>query len=526
MDWTPEAKRAIEKVPPFVRKMAAKAVEAYAKDKGMGTVTLEIVQQAKEKMMGRFSRNEDSATDSLSGFNVGMNRRQTMHLTDHRSFLANETDDPLHEAFDRKLAVHAMPRNKTLPPEHLHRYWAEVMSEEHVGQPMRTIYIHIPFCRSHCLFCGFYQNAYQPRKARQYVDALLEEMAGTAQEPFAKRAPFQAVYFGGGTPTALSASDIYRLVDGVKTFFPLANDCELTLEGRFHDFGEDKIEAALTAGVNRFSLGVQTFDTVVRKSLGRREPEEKLIHMLTHLRDQGAAAIIIDLIYGLPGQTMDIWEKDLKTYLDLEIDGCDLYQLNIFAGGPLESAVRNQTLPRPATLREQADFYQCGVDRLSAAHQRQLSITHWARNTRERSLYNALSRGRSECITLGAGAGGWLGKHMFFLEGDLNAYIQRVQTGKKPLVMGYGGDQHHLLLRDIACQIELGYCDMKSLSARHGMDLFAMTGHVVDQWKKVGLIRMDDGVLHLTRAGAFWAVNLSQILIDLVQMQNANAGLT
>ncbi|GAB6907673.1 hypothetical protein DESC_10026 [Desulfosarcina cetonica] len=88
MDWTPEAKRAIENVPPFVRKMAGKAVEAYAKDKGMGTVTLEIVQQAKEKMMGRFSRNEDRATDSLSGFNVGMNRRQTMHLTDHRSFWA------------------------------------------------------------------------------------------------------------------------------------------------------------------------------------------------------------------------------------------------------------------------------------------------------------------------------------------------------------------------------------------------------------------------------------------------------
>jgi len=519
MDWTPEAKRAIEKVPPFVRKMAGKAVEAYAKDKGMGTVTLEIVQQAKDKMMGRFSKGEDRSNDNMSGFNVGMNRRQTMHLTDNQSFLANQTDDPLHKAFDHKLAVHAMPRNKTLPPEDLNRCWSEVMAEDHIGQPMRTIYIHIPFCLSHCLFCGFYQNAYKPEKASQYVDALLKEMAETAEEPFVKRAPFQAVYYGGGTPTALPASDICRLVDGVKTYFPLANDCELTLEGRFHDFGDDKIQAALTAGVNRFSLGVQTFDTAVRKSLGRREPEEKLIQMLTHLRDQRAAAIIIDLIYGLPGQTMQIWEKDLKTYLDLEIDGCDLYQLNIFSGGPLESAVRNKTLPSPATLREQADFFQYGVDRLSAAHQRRLSITHWARNTRERSLYNALSRGHSECVPLGAGAGGWLGKYMFFLEGDLKNYIGMVKEGRKPLVMGYSGDANHLLLKEIGYQIELGYCDLKSLSARHETDLLSITAAVVNQWKKVGLIQMDDGVLHLTRAGAFWAVNLSQILIDLVQKQ-------
>lgn len=499
--------------------MARKSVEAYARKKGMGTVTLEIVQQVRRNIMGRSDREETTATEKPSGFNVGMNRRQTMHLTDDRHFFANETDDPLHEAFDRKMAVHAMPRNKVIPRKDLRRCWDEMMSADHAGQPLRTIYVHIPFCKGHCLFCGFYQNPYKPEAAKQYVNALLKEMAATASEPFVQRAPFQAVYFGGGTPTSLSARDIHRMVTGVRQYFLLANDCELTLEGRFHDFGDDKIHAALSAGVNRFSLGVQTFDTTVRKSLGRREPKEELIQKLTDLRDKGSAAVIIDLIYGLPGQTMETWEQDIRTYLDLGIDGCDLYQLNIFSGGPMELAVQKGTLPKPATIREQADFYQCGVERLSAAHQRRLSITHWARNTRERSLYNALSRGRSECIPLGAGAGGWLGRHMFFLEGDLKAYIERVQAGKKPLAMGYGGDQHHLLLKDIACQIELGYCDMKSLSARHGMDLFAITGRVVNQWEKAGLIRMDDGALYLTSAGSFWAANLSQILIDLVQMQ-------
>ncbi len=113
MDWTPEAKAAIKKAPPFVRTMARKAVEVYAKNKGMATVTLEIVREVRGKMMGRSIKKQDPSPDQLSdiasGLNVGSNRRQTMHLTDKRCFLANETGDPLHEAFDCKLAVHAMP---------------------------------------------------------------------------------------------------------------------------------------------------------------------------------------------------------------------------------------------------------------------------------------------------------------------------------------------------------------------------------------------------------------------------------
>ena len=140
MDWTPEAKAAIKKAPPFVRTMAGKAVEAYAKNKGMATVTLEIVQEARGKIMGRSVKKEDPSSDQLSsiasGLNVGSNRRQTMHLTDNRRFMANETGDPLHEAFDCKLAVHAMPRNEPIPIKKLDQYWQEKMSPDHVGQPI------------------------------------------------------------------------------------------------------------------------------------------------------------------------------------------------------------------------------------------------------------------------------------------------------------------------------------------------------------------------------------------------------
>ena len=444
-------------------------------------------------------------------------RRYTMHLNNDRRFLANETGDPLHEAFDHKMTVHAMPQGESIRSERLPGLWADVMAAED-GLPIRTIYIHIPFCEGHCLFCGFYKNAYRSDLAEQYVEALIQEMELTSGTPFINAHPFQAVYFGGGTPTALPAESLIRLVSTVQTLFPLSNDCEITLEGRIYNFTKEKTEAALNAGINRFSLGVQTFDTRIRKRLGRKDPRGKVIETLTYLRDLGKAAAIIDLIYGLPGQSLEIWEDDIKTFLSLELDGCDLYQLNVFRGGPLEKAVAKGSLPGPATLKEQADYYVRGVELMKAAHYRRLSMTHWARISRERSLYNLFSRGRSECVPLGSGAGGWLRNYFFFVEADLKDYLSAIKAGRKPLSFGMGRSQRDFLFRDISYQMELGYCDLEELSKRHDLDLLTILGPIISQWEKVDLIKLTDGCLYLTRPGEFWAVNLAQMLIDRLQL--------
>jgi len=514
MEWTPEAKEAFKQVPPAVQKMARVGVETYARNKDLGIITIEVLEEAKSALMG----GPESGKDRASDLNVGVNRRHTMQLTDVKSFFANDTDDPLHDAFDRKMAVHAMPKGDPIKHEVLSEKWKEVMRSED-GLPLRTLYIHIPFCETHCRFCGFYQNAYHQELAEKYVGLLIQEMELTAKEPFVKVRPFQAVYFGGGTPTALPSASLARLVFAVKNLFPLSNDCEITLEGRIYNFTHEKIESALTSGVNRISLGVQSFDTKIRKSLGRKETKEKVIETLGYLKNSGQAAIVIDLIYGLPGQTLRAWEEDIKTFFSLEIDGCDLYQLNIFRGGPLEKAVEKGSLPKPATLKEQADYYVLGVELMEAAHYRRLSMPHWARTTRERSLYNLFSRGRSECVPLGSGAGGWIRDCFFFVEGDLNVYFKAIAEGRKPFAFGAKRPKRDLLYRDISYQMELGYCDLKEISSLYHLDLLNVLQPVLSQWEKVGLIDSSDGCLYLTMAGEFWTVNLAQILIDFLQKE-------
>jgi Coproporphyrinogen III oxidase and related Fe-S oxidoreductases len=512
MEWTPEAREAFKQVPPAVQTMARKGIEAYARDKGLGTVNIEVLEEARSALMG----GSRSGADRVSGLNVGVNRRHTMHLTDMRHFFANETEDPLHDAFDYKMTVHAMPKGEPVKHETLQKSWNKIMDNEK-GLPLRTLYIHIPFCETHCRFCGFYQNPYRSDLAEKYVSALIQEMELTAKEPFVRYRPFQSVYFGGGTPTALSSTSLARLVSTVNNLFPLSSDCEITLEGRTYNFTHEKIEAAVTSGINRISLGVQSFDTKIRKSLGRKETKEKVIETLGYLKNSGQAAVIIDLIYGLPGQSLEIWKNDIKTFLSLEIDGCDLYQLNIFRGGPLEKAVEKDFLPKPATLKEQADYYALGVELMEAAHYRRLSMPHWARTTRERSLYNLFSMGRSECVPLGSGAGGWIRDYFFFVEGDLNVYFKTIEAGQKPFSFGMKRPKKDLLYRDISYQMELGYCDLKEISSLYHLDLLNVLQPVLSQWENVGLIDSSDGCIYLTRAGEFWTVNLAQILIDFLQ---------
>ncbi len=514
MEWTPEAREAFKQVPPAVQTMARMGVEAYARNKGLGIVNIEVLGEARSALMGGSGSGKDRASD----LNVGVNRRHTMHLTDVKSYFANDTDDPLHHAFDRKMAVHAMPKGDPIKHEALPESWNEIMRSEE-GLPLRTLYIHIPFCETHCRFCGFYQNPYRSDIAEKYVRALIQEIKLTAKEPFVRHRPFQAVYFGGGTPTALSSASLAQLISAVKNLFPLTNDCEITLEGRIYNFTHEKIESVLTSGINRISLGVQSFNTKIRKSLGRKEKKEKVIEILSYLRSSGQAAVIIDLIYGLPGQTLKVWEEDIKAFLSLEIDGCDLYQLNIFRGGPLEKAVEKGSLQKPATLKEQADYYVLGVELMEAAHYRRLSIPHWAKTTRERSLYNLFSRGRSECVPLGSGSGGWLKDCLFFVEGDLEEYFKAIEAGQKPISFGLKRPQRDLLFRDISYQMELGYCNLKEFSSLYRLDLINVLEPVLSQWEKVGLIRLSDDCLYLTRAGEFWAVNLAQILIDFLQKQ-------
>ena len=182
--------------------------------------------------------------------------------------------DPLTEGFPRKRVVHAGIDGTPVSPAEAQGIWHELMSRPPTGEPTQTAYIHIPFCKTKCLYCAFFQNGTDQLVEDAYVDRLVQDMERESASPRLKDGHIHSVFIGGGTPTSLSPANAERLLATIRTCLPLANDYELTLEGRIHDLIPEKMDVWMAGGVNRMSLGVQSFDTKVRRQVGRLDDKE------------------------------------------------------------------------------------------------------------------------------------------------------------------------------------------------------------------------------------------------------------
>ncbi|CCG09233.1 heme anaerobic degradation radical SAM methyltransferase ChuW/HutW [Pararhodospirillum photometricum] len=418
--------------------------------------------------------------------------------------------DPLTEAFAARRPTHwfAGPPQPVDPQA----TWSALV--QHPRTTRAIAYVHVPFCVSHCLFCGFYRHSAPGGFSAPYTDAVIREIEGEAGRPAVAQGAIGAVYLGGGTPTALDADDLARLLKAVRACLPLAGDCEITVEARVHGFDPDKVDACLEAGANRFSVGVQTFDTAVRRRLGRRADRDTVIALLQSLQARDRAVVVCDLMYGLPGQTLDLWLQDVRTVLDLGLDGVDLYALSMFPNSGLARAVTGGHLPAPAPLGGQARLYAEGLALLDGAGWRHLTQAHWARTTRERNLYNQMSREQTPCLAFGAGAGGLLHGYRYTVEGDEATYRARVACGEKPLALVTPLPPDLPRRARLAASLESGRILPEVLEAVAGPGFVQRLAPVLEHWQAAGLITPDPGGPRLTPAGWFWQTNLIAALHD------------
>ncbi|MCC7348732.1 MAG: heme anaerobic degradation radical SAM methyltransferase ChuW/HutW [Variibacter sp.] len=437
-----------------------------------------------------------------------------MSAVDISRFFANDGRDAIGNAFASRRAVLPWRNRQPVAEGDVPTIWARLMSEQSAPH-RRLAYIHVPFCANHCLFCGFYRNAYTPAEAAAYADQLVREIEREAAEPNVRHGAIEAVYLGGGTPSALSAEDLTRILDTVRRRLPLAPDCEITLEGRIIHFDDEKIDACIAAGVNRISVGVQTFDTAVRRRQGRRASKEEAIRFLAGIRDRNRVALVIDLLYGLPGQTPEVWREDLRIAADLAPDGIDLYGLNLIPGTPLQRAVAAGKLD-PTALQDLGARYEAGAAVLAAAGWRQISNSHWARTPRERNVYNLRIKQGVDCLAYGSGAGGTLGRYSYSVAGDLQHYGAAVAAGRKPLGGMSMSDDLEPARHHVTAGFEVGRLDLAGLALPHLADARALLAPLLAQWQRAGLVALDGDLVHLTIAGRFWYSNLIAAFNDII----------
>ncbi len=487
MKWTEEAERMMGNAPGFVRRMIRKKAETEAKAQKLDIIDAAFLNALHEK-----GKSKDHAA---RGFPV-----------------PKETNDPLHDAFDKKFGIHVgMFDGEELsgdPADHFFQALEKPAERAGASEPAMA-YIHIPFCCTRCLFCGFYSEATEPEAILSYTDALALEIRQTADAVRSTGRKLHAVYFGGGTPTDLSADELSLLVKTVRRELPLSDDCEITIEGRLYNFDDTKVEAVLAAGANRFSFGVQSFDTEIRQKMGRKLSREEVIarlNRIAELAEPYRAAVVIDLIYGLPGQTETEWIDSIDCAAnETKIHGLDLYQINLIPSTPLFQ--QKDTLPPMADLREQGTLFSKGRKRMIEHGFDRLSIAHWGRDDRERNRYNLWNKRGIDCLALGAGAGGRWGNVRFFQQSDVKLYKQIVSKGRKPIASATEIPTFGKSTATMIGQLEQQQLDIQTLENPEAYR------PMLDQWEKAGLIEIGEPCC-LTEAGEFWVVNLQQLISE------------
>ncbi|TCM73676.1 heme anaerobic degradation radical SAM methyltransferase ChuW/HutW [Rhodovulum steppense] len=424
--------------------------------------------------------------------------------------------DPLADAFSGRMGAHARGGAVPVPPAELPALWDRLTATPR--KSVSVAYVHIPFCENHCLFCGFYQNPWRRESGAPYVDAVLAQLAQGAETAIQQGHPLRAVYLGGGTPTALAIPDLVRLVEGLRRHLPLAPDCEITLEGRIVSFGLEKARAAFDAGVNRISLGVQSFDERVRRRLGRKSTRAETIRFLDGLMALDRGAVVIDLIYGLPGQDRATFRADVQQAATLGLDGLDLYSLKAIPGTPLLIAQDKGKLT-PAAPGELGHFYADGTEEMDRAGWETISTTHWRRGTRERSVYNHEVKAGAHCLAFGAGAGGNLHGHGYRLTPDLDAYRAAGGQGGAALVAGLMrpaplAPVHNAIKGGMERgRLEIAPVDAALAACGIAAGFDRIAAPLLEQWQQAGLMNAREGGHALTLAGRFWQVAMTARLM-------------
>lgn len=238
------------------------------------------------------------------------------------------------------------------------------------------IYIHVPFCQKRCIYCDFYSTTYGLEWKRSYVSALKREMLLRRSGIDSSRVP--SLYIGGGTPSQLPSSLLVEMFKAVMETFSFSDDAEVTIEVNPDDVGPELIAALRQTPVNRISMGVQTFSDDLLRFLNRRHTSAQALHAVQLFREAGYDNISLDLIYDLPGQTLEDWKHDVHKLLELDVPHLSAYALSYEEGTPLYNMLQDGMLSE-ASDELSWQMYEYLMDEAAAAGMDHYEISNFAK---------------------------------------------------------------------------------------------------------------------------------------------------
>lgn len=362
-----------------------------------------------------------------------------------------------------------------------------------------SAYIHIPFCEHICYYCDFNKVFLEGQPVDEYIEALLKEARlSLSEHPIEK---METLYIGGGTPTSLNAAQLDRLFGGLREILPYENG-EFTVEANPGDLSAEKLDVMRNYGVNRISMGVQTFDDRLLKKIGRKHNAQDVHDTIQLLEKKDFRNVTIDLIYALPGQSLESFRDTVERALALDLPHYALYSLILENQTMFMNWVRRGKMHLPEQEVE-AQMYAETIEAMEKAGRMQYEISNFAKPGFE-SKHNLVYWNNQNYFGIGAGASGYLENRRYKNRGPIQHYLKSLNDDRLPIL-----EEEYLSEREqIEEEMFLGLrkilgVEKAVFEARFKQSIMDVYGDVLEKLKQQKLIIETDTSIRLTKAGLF-----------------------
>lgn len=363
---------------------------------------------------------------------------------------------------------------------------------------MAGIYIHVPFCKTRCIYCDFYTRTDFSSK-NNYVEAVCKELE--IRKDYIGQESVKTIYFGGGTPSQLSYSDFIRIFETIDKNFQVEADAEITMEANPDDLSDKYLHSINELPINRLSVGIQSFDDNELLFLKRRHSAKKAIEVISQCKSFGYENISIDLMYGLPNQTISIWEQNLETAISLDIQHISSYHLIYEQGAKLYRMFKTGDVN---SIDEElsVDMFSLMIDMLSNTGFEHYEISNFAKDNLYSKHNSSYWKGQ-KYLGVGPAAHSCDGHNRAWNIASIAKYIDGINSGHSVLEIEYldkNTQYNDYILTGLRTKWGV---DIYELESKYGTRLSKYCLDIANKYLGQGYLTFHDNVLKLTREGIF-----------------------
>lgn len=363
---------------------------------------------------------------------------------------------------------------------------------------IRHLYVHVPFCPVKCSYCAFVSHVGSIKLLDPYVSALISEARTQSREQ--PGGPLETVYFGGGTPSMMEPRHLGRLLRGFDDLWRLAPDCEVTVEAHPATVDAGKLADFVRAGANRVSFGVESAQPEELRLLGRAHDADMVRGVVRTARRAGFGSMNLDLMYGIPAQTLKSWTETLRQVLQMSPDHLSLYPLQIEPKTVFGRRWRRHELQVPADERV-VEMYHAACSELAAWGYVHYEAANWARPGHE-CAHNLAYWNNREYYAIGVGAHGYIGKHRVRNISQTKRYIERMSIGESPRRESTFICERDRLSETLMLGLRLlqSGIDLESVRMEFGVDVLEDMTPDARRFLSEGFLEVRDGKLMVSEA--------------------------